>query len=72
MAEPSSKKMQRYRARLRAEGLRPVQLWALDLRDPAIRARFQAQSRALRDHTSEGDIAPFLDAALEEIDDWKP
>ena len=38
MAEQAARKMANYRRRLRARGLRPVQIWVTDLRDPAVRA----------------------------------
>ncbi len=35
------------RAALRAQGLRPRQIWLPDLRDPKVRARIQADAAAL-------------------------
>ena len=37
----------RRRAVLRAQGLRPIQLWVPDLRDPAVQARIRAEVASL-------------------------
>ena len=64
-------RVREHRERLRAEGLRPVQHWVPDLRDPKVREEYAAEVRALRDHPSERDIEPFLDAALADIEGWE-
>jgi Protein of unknown function (DUF3018) len=64
-------RVREHRERLRAEGLRPVQHWVPDLRDPRVREAIQAEVRAGRDHASEREIEPFLDAALEDIEGWE-
>lgn len=38
----------RRRAVLRAKGLRPIQLWVPDLRDPAVQARIRADAVSLK------------------------
>jgi hypothetical protein len=42
--------MQRYRERMRAQGLRPVQLWVPDTRSPAFAAAFKRQALAVARH----------------------
>jgi hypothetical protein len=42
--------MQRYRARLRASGLRPIQLWVPDARRPAFVRAFRRQAAAVAAH----------------------
>ena len=64
-------RVREHRERLRAEGLRPVQHWVPDLRDPRVREVIQAEVRAGRGHASELEIEPFLDAALEDIGGWE-
>ncbi len=70
MPKSALEKTRDYRNQLRARGLRPVQLWVPDTRDPAVAERIRRQVRALRDHPSEAEIEPFLDAALADIDGW--
>jgi hypothetical protein len=52
MAEPKSRaeRVARRRAKLRAAGLRPVQLWLPDTRDPQFQEECRRQSRLLREH----------------------
>jgi antidote-toxin recognition MazE-like antitoxin len=71
MAKSSKQKMSDYRERMRAKGLRPIQLWVPDLRDPERVARVRSEVRALRDHPSSRDGNRFLDAALAEIAGWE-
>jgi len=71
MAKSAKHKMSDYRDRMRARGLRPIQLWVPDLRDPERVERLRAEVRFLRDHASSRDGNRFLDAALAEIEGWK-
>lgn len=59
--------MQRYRKRLRAAGLRPIQIWVPDVRSPAIRKEIRAQSRRVAKHASEAEALAFLDAAYQDL-----
>ena len=60
----------RYRARMRAQGLRPVQLWVPDTRSPKFAAECRGQSRSIA-RSPESDVESFLEAAVREIDSWK-
>jgi hypothetical protein len=71
MTEGAQRKMATYRKRLRARGLRPIQLWVPDLRDPAQREQLRRDVQILREHPSDADGNQFLDAALAEIEGWK-
>jgi hypothetical protein len=71
MAKSAARKMVEYRKRKRQQGLRQVQLWVPDLRDPARVERLRAEVRTLRDHPSSRDGNRFLDAALAEIEGWE-
>lgn len=62
-------KMQRYRERLRAAGLRPLQIWVPDTRAPGFRRKLQAQSRRAARHPSENEAQAFLDAAFLDLQD---
>lgn len=58
-------RMQARRARLRAQGLRPIQHWVPDLRDPQIRADLRRQGRLLARHSE--NVA--VDAWIEQVYD---
>jgi hypothetical protein len=59
-------RMSARRARLRAQGLRPVQHWVPDLRDPRVRADLRRQGRLLARHPENAEI----DAWIERAYDW--
>ena len=65
MPKPMSRaeRVARRRAKLRAEGLRPVQLWVPDTRDPAFVEECRRQMRLLRE--SETDESRAEDMAWE-------
>lgn len=64
-SETSNDKVRRHRARLRREGLRPLQIWVPDTRTPnfADEARLQSRAVATSRH-AEADQA-FIDAISE-------
>ena len=59
-------KMQRYRERLRASGLRPVQIWVPDTRAPGFAAEVRAQSLRVSRHRSDREALDFIEAAFED------
>lgn len=61
---PLETKMQAYRARLRAQGLRPVQIWVPDVKAPAFRAQVRRQIRRL-DPAHEAEALDFIAAVAE-------
>jgi len=65
MSKPLSRaeRVARRRAKLRAAGLRPVQKWLPDTRDPGFVEECRRQSRLIRD--SETDASRAEDAAWE-------
>jgi hypothetical protein len=71
MASNAREKASSYRRRLREQGLRPVQIWVPDLRDPAQREQLRRDVQILKGHPSDADGNQFLDAALAEIEGWK-
>jgi hypothetical protein len=71
MAEAARRKMAEYRRRLRGRGLRPVQVWVPDLRDPAVRAQLAADALVVRGHASTAEGHVFVDAALADIEGWR-
>ena len=71
LAEPATRKMANYRGRLRARGLRPVQIWVPDLNDPTVRDRLRADAALVRGHASTREGDAFVDAALADLEDWR-
>ena len=68
MAKSVSKRVEERRQALRAMGLRPVQIWLPDTRQPgfAEECRRQSLAVALSDRT-DCDLPDLLDAALTDI-----
>ncbi len=69
--EPRSgrERQRRYRARLRAQGLRPVELWLPDTRQPAFIEACRRQSRLISDTERRQRDENFWEAAAD-LDDW--
>ncbi|WP_251134069.1 antitoxin MazE family protein [Rhodomicrobium sp. Az07] len=59
-------KVREHRARLRALGLRPIQIWVPDLRTPTFKKEAHRQSAAVARSSSAADDQAFIDA----ITDW--
>ncbi len=64
--KPSRIKVREHRARLRALGLRPVQIWVPDVRSPAFMAEAHRQSAAVAASAHEAEDQAFIDA----VTDW--
>ena len=62
---PSRTKVEAYRARLRAQGLRPVQVWVPDTRSLTFAAEAHCQSRAVAASSYAADDQAFVDAIAE-------
>jgi hypothetical protein len=59
-------RVRQHRARLRAQGLRPIQIWVPDVRSPDFADQAHRQSRAVAASTAAEDDQAFVDA----ISDW--
>jgi hypothetical protein len=59
---PSAVRVRAHRDRLRAQGLRPVQLWVPDVRSPKFAQQAHDQSAAVASSGSEADDQAFVDA----------
>jgi hypothetical protein len=59
----ASRKMRDYRARLRASGLRPVQIWVPDTRTENFAAEARRQSLLVSRRASEAEAVDFIEAA---------
>ncbi|MBI1867285.1 MAG: antitoxin MazE family protein [Methylocystis sp.] len=56
------KKVRAHRARLRAQGLRPIQIWAPDVRAPGFAEEASRQSRLAAESPDAADDQAFVDA----------
>jgi len=65
-AKSSRDKVRAYRARMRARGMRPVQIWLPDVNSEAFRREAARQSRLVRESPGEKETMDFLEA----IADW--
>ncbi len=59
--ESSRDKVRAHRARLRRQGLRPIQIWVPDVRSPGFRAEAHRQSLAVAQSAHEADDQQFID-----------
>ena len=64
--KPARIKVQEYRARLRAQGLRPIQIWVPDVRAPSFRSEAHRQSLAVAASAHAAEDQAFIDA----VSDW--
>ncbi len=61
-AKPIDVKVREHRARLRAQGLRPIQIWVPDVRAPSFRAAAHRQSLAVAASAHAAGDQAFIDA----------
>jgi hypothetical protein len=61
-ASPSRDKVRLHRQRLRAQGLRPIQLWVPDVRAASFRQQARSQSARIAASARERDDQAFIDA----------
>ncbi len=59
--KPSRIKVGEHRARLRAQGLRPIQIWVPDVRAPKFRSEAHRQSLAVAASIQSKDNQAFVD-----------
>jgi hypothetical protein len=59
-------KVREHRKRLREQGMRPIQIWAPDVRSPAFRAEARRQSLAVANSSRAAEDQAFIDA----LSDW--
>jgi len=64
--QPIRKRVAGHRQRLRAAGLRPIQLWVPDVRRPGFAEECRRQSLALQDDPAERHALDFMEA----VSDW--
>ena len=62
----SRQKVQAHRERLRAQGLRPIQIWVPDTRSPKFAAQASRQSRLVASSRHAAEDQAFIDALSSE------
>ena len=67
-SRPSRDKVRAHRERLRRQGLRPIQMWAPDVRSPEFAAEAHRQSLAVAESAHAYDDQAFIDA-VSDLDD---
>ena len=65
--KPSRVKVREHRERLRAQGLRPIQIWVPDVRAPSFRSEAHRQSLAVASSAHAREDQAFVDA----VSDWE-
>ena len=63
----AKQRMASRRERLRAQGLRPVQFWVPDLRNPKVLAQIRRETKLMAQHPENG----VLDNWIEQVYDWE-
>ena len=66
----SAHKMRQYRDRLKAAGLRPIQLWVPDIRSPKIIDEVRKQSIRVSSDSQEPRIMDFVESVMDH-DGWE-
>lgn len=61
----SRDKVRTYRARMRAKGMKLVQIWVPDVNSPAFKAEARRQSRLIAQSPHEAEDQAFVDAISE-------
>ena len=66
MALNSAQKMKGYRSRLRASGLRPIQLWVPDVRSQKIIDEIRKQSLRVSSDSQDNHIMDFVESVMDQ------
>ena len=71
MGASISVRVQKHRDALRAAGLRPVQIWVPDTRQPGFAAQCNRQSKlAAKSDLADAEMLQFMHAVLSDLDGW--
>ena len=70
MARPANERVKRRRELLRAQGLRPIQIWVPDTRSPGFAEQCRQQSMLLLEDPQEHEILEWIED-LADQDDWQ-
>lgn len=70
-SQPVKKRVEAHRNKLRAAGLRPVQIWVPDTRQPNFAEECRRQSRLVAQaDMADTEMQRFMDKALADVDGW--
>ena len=73
MPTPTSERVRKSRAALRAQGLRPVQLWLPDTRTPEFKAEMARQCAVIAaSDLADQELLDFMDATLADMLEHTP
>jgi Protein of unknown function (DUF3018) len=64
--QQAGQRMRAYRKRLRADGLRPIQIWVPDTRAPGFAAEMRRQCQLVSQDPHEDEVLDFMEAVF----DW--
>ena len=64
----AAERMRAYRARQRAKGLRPVQIWMPDMRDPKVREAIRREAALLDKHPDNAAIDAWIETVVDPAD----
>ena len=67
-SRPSHERVKEHRARLRAQGLRPIQIWVPDVTSPEFKAEALRESQMIGSSPHEAEDQEFVDAISDR--DW--
>jgi hypothetical protein len=67
---PSNSRVQKHREKLRAAGLRPVQIWAYDTKSPAFLAQVKRDGELIRAHEDSRRVDEEM-LSIADFSDWK-
>jgi len=67
--KPSRLKVREHRERLRAQGLRPIQIWVPDVRASSFRSEAHLQSAAVAASAHAAEDQAFIDAVSDRDDE---
>ncbi|MDF0499219.1 antitoxin MazE family protein [Burkholderia cenocepacia] len=65
MAATTSERVRIHRENLRAAGLRPIQIWVPDVRQPGFADECARQSRIVHQNIDENDLLDFIEQATD-------
>jgi hypothetical protein len=69
--KPGTVRVQKRRLALRKAGLRPVQIWVPDTRQPGFTEECQRQARVVAEADQrEPDLIELIEAAASDLDGW--
>jgi len=63
------RKVREHRQRMRAQGMRPIQIWVPDVHAPGFAEEARRQSRLVAQSPEEAEIQAFIDSVTEWPDD---